>query len=59
MLNKRTAVTRSVAKRLVRSGVRTNPHALAEEFLEDKYEALASLQACCSCAHTLDPLVFF
>ena len=29
----------------MRSGVRTNPRALAEEFLEDKYEALTSLQA--------------
>jgi len=45
ILNKRTAVTRSVERRLVRSGVKTNPTSLAEEFLADKYEALASLQA--------------
>ena len=45
IFNKRTAVSRRVARRLVRCGVRSNPTALAEEFLEDKAEALAELQA--------------
>ena len=45
ILNKRTAVTRRVERRLVRAGIKTNPTALAEEFLEDKHEALSSLQA--------------
>jgi len=34
-----------VAARLARAGVRSNPRALAEEFLEDKAEALTALQA--------------
>jgi hypothetical protein len=45
ILNQRTAVTRRVEQRLTRAGVKTNPTALAEEFLEDKHEALSSLQA--------------
>ena len=45
ILTRRTAVTRRVERRIVRAGVKTNPHSLAEEFLEDKAEALSSLQA--------------
>lgn len=43
ILNKRTAISRTLARRMTRSGVRSNPRRMAEELLEEKSAAFDAL----------------